>query len=73
MDYRAQSDRVEVEQPLSLAKPKCRLGMIVTRLEETTCHCLAMSVLLLNLRKRQRLLQAFFRRWFCVGKVAFIQ
>ena len=30
------------------------------RLEETTCHCLAMSVLLLNLRKLQRILQTFF-------------
>jgi len=29
---------------ISLAKRKCRLGMIVTRLEKTTCHGLAMSV-----------------------------
>ena len=72
-DYQDQSDRVEVERQFSLAKRKCGLGMIVTRLEETTCHCLAMSVLLLNLRKLQRLLHAFFRWWFCVGKMPFVQ
>lgn len=32
--------------------------------EETTCHCLTMSVLLLNLRKLQRPLHAFFRWCF---------
>ena len=72
-DYQDQSDRVEVERQFSLAKRKCGLGMIVTRLEETTCHCLAMSVLLLNLRKLQRLLHALFRWWFCEGKMPFVQ
>jgi IS5 family transposase len=72
-DYQDQADRVEVERQFSLAKRKCGLGMIVTRLEATTCHCLAMSVLLLNLRKLQRLLHAIFRWWLGVEKVAFIQ
>lgn len=72
-DYQDQADRVEVERQFSLAKRKCGLGMIVTRLEETTCHCLAMSVLLLNLRKLQRLLHAFFCWWFGVRKMPFVQ
>lgn len=72
-DYQDQADRVEVERQFSLAKRKCGLGMIVTRLEETTCHCLAMSVLLLNLRKLQRLLRAFFCWLFRAEKVAFVQ
>lgn len=72
-NYQDQADRVEVERQFSLAKRKCGLGMIVTRLEETTCHCLAMSVLLLNLQKLQRLLHAFFCWLFGVEKVAFVQ
>jgi IS5 family transposase len=50
-DYQDQADRVEIEREFSLVKRKCGLRTIVTRLEETTCYCLAMSVLLLNLRK----------------------
>lgn len=50
-DYLDESERVEVERKFSLAKRKCGIGLIVTRLKETTCHCLAMFVLLLNLRK----------------------
>ena len=72
-DYQDQADWVEVERQFSLAKRKCGLGMIMTRLEETTCHCLAMSVLLLNLRKLQRLLHAIFRWLFGVKKEAFVQ
>ena len=56
-----QADRVEVERQFSLAKRKCGLGMIMTRLKDTTCHCLAMSVLLLNLQKLQQLLHNVFR------------
>lgn len=48
-NYQDQADQVEIDRKFSLAKRKCGLGMIVTRLEETTCHCLAMSVLVLNL------------------------
>jgi IS5 family transposase len=72
-DFRDQADRVEVERQFSLAKRKCGLGMIVTRLEQTTCHCLAMSVVLLNLRKLQRLLRVLFRWLFEIKKMAFIQ
>lgn len=59
-DYIDESERVEVERKFSLAKRKCGIGLIVTRLKETTCHCLAMSVLLLNLRKSVRFFLSFF-------------
>ena len=36
---------------IQVAYPQIGIGLIVTRLQETTCRCLAMSVLLLNLRK----------------------
>ena len=57
-DYLDEAERVEVERKFSLAKRKCGIGLIVTRLKETTCHCLAMSVLLLNLRKIGKVLLA---------------
>lgn len=63
-DYIDESERVEVERKFSLAKRKCGIGLIVTRLKETTCHCLAMSVLLLNLRKIGKVLFKFFRCGF---------
>ena len=43
-------DRIEVERRFSLAKRKCGVGLITKRLEETTFHGVAMSVVLLNLR-----------------------
>lgn len=57
-DYIDEAERVEVERKFSLAKRKCGIGLIVTRLQETTCHCLAMFVLLLNLRKIGKVLFA---------------
>ena len=57
-DYIDEAERVEVERKFSLAKRKCGIGLIVTRLKETTCHCIAMSVLLLNLRKIGKVLLA---------------
>ena len=62
-DYIDESERVEVERKFSLAKRKYGIGLIVTRLKETTYHCLAMSVLLLNLRKIGKVLFAIFS-WF---------
>lgn len=72
-DYRDEADRIEVERGFSLAKRKCGLGLIVTRLEETTCHCLGMSVLLLNLRKLERLLRALLHYLFAVRSLVFVQ
>ena len=50
-DYQDEADRVEVERKFSLAKRKCGLGLIMTKLEDTVSHTLALSVLVLNLRK----------------------
>lgn len=52
-NYKDECNRVEVERRFSLAKRKCGLGLITARLSETTCHCIAMSILVLNLRKIQ--------------------
>lgn len=67
-DYIDQKERIEVERKFSLAKRKCGMGMIVTRLKDTSCHCLAMSVLLLNIRKIEKLLYVFFVGFFGILK-----
>lgn len=53
-------ERVEVERRFSLAKRKCGLGLIVTRLQEAIAHTVAMSILILNLRKIQYAIFHFF-------------
>jgi len=63
-DYRDEADRVEVERSFSLAKRKCGLGMIVTKLESTVCHSIAMSILVLNLRKALKC-RPDVRAWLC--------
>ena len=56
-------ERVEVERRISLAKRKCGLGLLTTRLKETTACAIALSIVVLNLRKIQC---AFFTRLrFC--------
>ena len=52
-DYIDECERVEVERRFSLAKRKCGLGLITTRLEPTISHSVAMSIVVLNLRKIQ--------------------
>ena len=52
-DYRDECERVEVERRFSLAKRKCGMGLVTAKLRETSAHVIAMSVLLLNLRKIQ--------------------
>ena len=47
-------ERVEVERRFSLAKRKCGMGLVHAKLRETAAHVLAMSVLVLNLRRIQR-------------------
>lgn len=58
--YQDECDRVEVERGFSLAKRKCGLGLITTKLAETTCHRIALSVLVLNLRKIQCVILALW-------------
>lgn len=76
-DYLDGCERVEVERRFSLAKRKCGLGLIVTKLEETISHSIAMSIVVLNLRKIQlALLSIFlgwFSTWFPARKVVFVQ
>ena len=55
-------DRVEVERKFSLAKRKCGMGLIMTRLQETTEHVVALSILVLNLRK----VLCAFLRWLLI-------
>ena len=52
-DYRDECERVEVERRFSLAKRKCGMGLVTAKLRETAAHMIAMSVLVLNLRKIQ--------------------
>lgn len=59
-NYIDECERVEVERKFSLAKQKCGLGLIYAKLKETAFHCIAMSILTLNLRKLAQLLRAFF-------------
>ena len=52
-NYRDECERVEVERRFSLAKRKCGMGLVTAKLRETVAHVIAMSVLVLNLRKIQ--------------------
>ena len=47
---------MEVTRRFSLAKRKCGMGLVTAKLRETAAHVIAMSVLVLNLRKIQRAL-----------------
>ena len=47
---------MEVERRFTLAKRKCGMGLVTAKLRETAAHLIAMSVLVLNLRKIQRAL-----------------
>ena len=70
-DFLDECERVEVERRFSLAKRKCGLGLIVTKLRQTIAHSVAMSVLVLNLRKIQRAmlwLLALLALWMCPQK-----
>ena len=75
--YLDQNERIEVERQFSLAKRKCNLGKVKTKLEETVGFTLAMSIVVLNLRKIQRtlsrLLLQILRYLWSQQKPAFIQ
>ena len=72
-NYIDECERIEVERKFSLAKRKCGMGMIVTRLKETTCHSIAMSVLLLNLRKIEKLRMELLLLFMSKYRLAIIQ
>jgi hypothetical protein len=50
-EYRDMCDRIEVERAFSLAKRRYGLGTIYTRLQSTTQCVVALSIMLLNLKK----------------------
>ena len=66
-----------VERKFSLAKRKCSMGLVTVKLRETSAHVIAMSVLVLNLRKIQcafsRVLTALLDTWVLQRKLAFVQ
>ena len=76
-DYLDECERVEVERRFSLAKRKCGMGLVTAKLRETAAHVIAMSVLVLNLRKIQcALLQVFavlLGAWLPQRKLEFVQ
>ena len=59
-DYRDECERVEVERGFSLAKRKCGMGLVTAKLRETAAHAIAISILVLNLRKIQCALAGLF-------------
>lgn len=75
--YLEQNERIEVERQFSLAKRKCNLGKVKTKLEETVGFTLAMSIVVLNLRKIQHtlscLLLQILRYLWPQQKLAFVQ
>lgn len=47
-------ERVEEERCFSLAKRKCGMGLVSAKLQKTAAHVIAMSIVVLNLRRLQR-------------------
>lgn len=76
-DYRDECERVEVERRFSLAKRKCGMGLVTAKLQETAAHVIAMSVLVLNLRKIQcallHVLAVLLGAWMPQRKLTFVQ
>ena len=76
-DYRDECERVEVERRFSLAKRKCGMGLVTAKLQETAAHVIAMSVLVLNLRKIQcallQILAMLRGTWILQRKLVFVQ
>ena len=68
---------MEVERKFSLAKRKCGMGLVTAKLRETAAYVIAMSVLVLNLRKIQcailRLLTYLLAIFMPVEKWAIVQ
>jgi hypothetical protein len=65
-------DRVEVERKLSHAKGSFGLGLIRTRLKQTSETAIALSILALNVALAWRILLAFFSRFWFSRKLAFV-
>lgn len=76
-DYRDECERVEVERRFSLAKRKCGMGLVTAKLQQTAAHVIAMSILVLNLRRIPcalwRLLAYLLAFFAPLKKVTFVQ
>lgn len=76
-DYQDECERVEVERRFSLAKRKCGMGLVTAKLRETAAHVIAMSILVLNLRRIQcallRLLTCLLVFFAPTEKLAIVQ
>ena len=76
-DYRDECERVEVERRFSLAKRKCGMGLVTAKLQQTAAHVIAMSILVLNLRRIPcalwRLLSYLLAFFAPLNKVTFVQ
>ena len=76
-NYLDECERVEVERRFSLAKRKCGMGLVTAKLRETAAHVIAMSVLVLNLRKIQcallQILAMLRGTWILQRKLVFVQ
>jgi len=66
--YRDSCERIAVERAYSLAKRKCGLGRICTRLESTSRCSIALSVLVMNLNKAslRQILYSVFKGIQCL-------
>ena len=66
-----------VKKAQTICKRKCNLGKVRAKLEETVGFTLAMSIVVLNLRKIQRTLSRLFLQFLCdfclQKKSAFVQ
>jgi len=77
-NYKDERDRIEVERRFSLAKRKCGLGLISKRLGVTIRHCVAMSIILLNLKKVLTRFGAwlsscgFYKQFYISTKLSFV-
>ena len=75
-NYIDECERVEVERRFSLAKRKCNLGRVTAKLTDTAFHCIAMSIVVLNLRKLMLSLPQFLKQhflYFGLFEFSFIQ
>ena len=62
-EYADNTDRIEVERDFSLAKRSYGLGLIRTKLDETTRSSIALSILVMNLNQMVRILLRFFAKF----------
>jgi transposase, IS5 family len=76
-DYRDECERVEVERRFSLAKRKCGMGLITTKLADTISHSIAVSIVVLNLRKIQFAFLQMLFSWLpiqnLIRNISFVQ